>query len=414
MLFFFLLTDGFQFVPKPLMLFGLNLFGKDYALMFIVAIFLSYLITGRLKTYHSDPVKKWIYLFYAFLLVAIVIDLRINPSIPGFILVVRQYLFLLCFFIFNDIEISLWERIGKTLLKITVFQCVLCLLQLIVGVPLLTMGGVTETPELGFRWFRYTNLPYFIYLLVFVVILSPRGMIKYKNNILLLFLVAIIFTLTRTLILGLFITMFVAIITNVLATQKKMIPLLLFIVLLTLPIIGTRVASSFSDIGNTFSTNFEASDDQNLTFTWRMALAAERTIYVASSTKMQFFGLGFIHENDLSDQLFLIGHLNDEGIPVQLDQGDIAWPNLFLRLGFLGTFLYIMVAVSLGRFFYKHKRNFVAGAAFLYLIYSLIISFASNNVSAADFYIMLFALYFYVRQVVKVSPAELNYKTMPQ
>lgn len=398
MLYFFLLTDGFQFVPEQIMLFGLNYYGKDYALIFTIVVFLSYLITGRITAYKKDNVRVWIYLFYVFLFIAIVVDLQRNPSIVGFLLMVRQYFHLLIFFILPDIPLPLFYRLGRSLFKLTIFQTILFMSQMVTGVRLLTMGGLSESYEPGFLWYRPTNLPYFIYIFLFITLLLPKEKLKYKNQLLILFVLAILLTLTRTLILGLFITVFVAMLAGLLKAGKKVIPVFVFIALCALPIIGARVMSSFSDLGGGFSSNFEKPDDNNLTFTWRMALTAERAAYVSNDTKSRIFGIGFIHEKDFGGQPFIVGHLNEEGEPVQLDQGDIAWPNLFLRLGFVGTFFYVMLAISLGIYYYKNREDTYAAAAFLFLIYATIITFASGMFSFADFFVIPYFIYYFIRK----------------
>src|SRR3546814_7598551 len=111
LIFLFLLTDGFQFIPQPFMLFGFNLYGKDYALVFTLTILMSYLVVRRVRF----PVKSLVFIgllcFLIYLVVASYVDLAYyNPSLSGFILMFRVILFLLIYFWFDKLDKKFFER----------------------------------------------------------------------------------------------------------------------------------------------------------------------------------------------------------------------------------------------------------------------------------------------------------------
>jgi hypothetical protein len=77
---------------------------------------------------------------------------------------------------------------------------------------------------------------------------------------------------------------------------------------------------------------------------------------------------------------FKIGLIEElSGATVQLDTGDISYSILFLRLGYLGSFLYLLLFVYLMVFFYKKRDNRYAFFSFLYLILTIGVSFFSAN-----------------------------------
>ncbi|MBB2149899.1 hypothetical protein GM920_13435 [Pedobacter sp. LMG 31462] len=398
LIFLFLLTDGFQFVPEPLMLFGFNLYGKDYALIFTLAILMSYLIAGKVRF----PVKSIVFVallcFLIYLVFAAYIDLAYyNPSFSGFMLMFRVNLFLLTYFWLDKIDKKLFERLFKTIFIITVIQSILCLIQIPTGLRLLTGGGITAFDELGIPWVRYTNLPYFLMPCLFILLMNKTLVIHYKGGIIVLFLITILFTLTRTLILGLILTMGFAVLSGLFNQQKKVIFWFVFMFILTLPIIGARLLSSTDDI-NAAVSDKSVEQGSNMTFAYRIFHVTERYLYVSKDPKHEFFGIGFIHERDFPKDTFLLGHRNEKYEATQLEQDDVSWSNLFLRYGIFGTVLYMFIFVAFVVAFFKQKTNGINAAAIMFMIMTLILSFASGKFSQADYFLVPMFFFFYIRK----------------
>jgi len=399
LIFLFLLTDGFQFVPEPLMLFGLNLYGKDYALAFSLAILMSYLITGKIRFPYKSGVFLSILVFLIFLFIGSLIDVKYyNPSFSGFLLMFRVNLFFLTYFWLSKIDKKLFERVFRVIFIITIIQSVLCLLQIPTSVRLLTGGGVTEFNDLGFHWIRYTNLPYFLMPCFFIVLMNKDIKVPNRGYIITLFLVTILFTLTRTLILGLVITIGISVVAGMFRTQKKIIFGFAAMFILLLPIIGARLMSSTKDINSAVTADsFEAGSD--MTFAYRMFHLTERVVYVAKDLKHEIFGIGFIHERDFPKDTFLLGHKDKDYVTTQLEQDDISWSNLILRYGFLGTALYVIVYLSFCVCFFKRKSIPAGSAAFMVMSISFILTFASGKFSQADFFLVPMFFFFYMRKL---------------
>ncbi|MDR7372353.1 hypothetical protein [Flavobacterium aquidurense] len=411
LIFLFLLTDGFQFIPEPVLLFGFNVYGKDYALIYSLSIFFLLCLTGRITFPHKSIVFFSITLFSVFLLCAAIVDIGFyNPSLPGFLLIFRVNLFVLTYFWLNKIDVEVYNKVFVFILKITIIQSFLCILQVPFGVKLLTGGGITDFDVLGFNWCRYSNLPYFLFPCLFILLMCKDLIVPYKKYILMLFFMVIFFTLTRTLILGVVLTIGLSVLLGFFKNQKKLVFSFVVIFILFLPVIGARILSSTDDI----NTVVDADDIENgteMTFAFRIFHMGERYLYVNQDLKHKIFGIGFIHEIDFPRDVFIFGHKDDSknGAIIQLDQGDISWSNLFLRYGIFGTLLYFLLFMSFLICFYKNNRQPVAAAGFMFMIISLILSFGSGNFSQFDFFLVPMFFFFYLREV-KEKPFLLNLK----
>jgi len=400
--FLFLLTDGFQLIPEFIFKWGVPIYGKDYALVFVLVIFFSETFIKGINFY-KNKIFLAILFFLLYTVLALIIDLTwFSPSFIGSLLIYRVNLFFLSYFWLSTISTSTYSKLFKVILIITVFQSLICLLQIPFGVKLLTGGGIAEYTEMGFKWIRFTNLPYFLLPCLFILMLEKKTYIPYRKTMIFLFIITILFTLTRTLIIGLFITICFAIFLGLLNGQKKLIIILLSIFVISSPLIGSRLISSTQDFNNAINQN-EISTNDGMTFTYRILHTTERYLYISKSLKGIFFGIGFIHERNFPDDTFLIGHVdydNDYRI-TQLEQDDISWSNLFLRFGIIGSIIYLFVFYTFLNHFYKLKNNSIASSGFLFLIMSFILSFSSGRFSQADFFIIPIMFLFSLNSIYK-------------
>lgn len=395
LIFLFLLTDGFQFIPEPLMLLGLNLYGKDYALVFTIVIFFSYLITLKIVFPHKTIVFFGLVLLLLYLVVAFYVDLSFyNPSFKGFLLIARVNLFLLAYFWMSKINQRLFERLFRFILILTIIQSILCLIQIPLGIRLLTMGGISKFVDLGFSWIRYTNTPYFILPCLFITLMDKKIKVPYKSYIIILFLLTLLFTLTRTIILGLVFTFALAILLGFFKNQKKVVFWMTAMFILTLPVIGARLLSSTEDIKTAVSED-PISQGSNMTFAYRIFHATERYLYINQDLKHEIFGIGFIHEKEFPKDTFLLGHKDENNMTTQLEQDDISWSNLFLRFGIVGTIIYVFFFITFCISFFRARYSSISTASFMFMIMSFVLTFANGRFSQADFFIIPMFLFFY-------------------
>jgi hypothetical protein len=119
------------------------------------------------------------------------------------------------------------------------------------------------------------------------------------------------------------------------------------------------------------------------TFTFRLALLFERNQYLLEHPKSMFIGAGLLAEdskqvNQMFDfQIGLADIVTNQ--TMQLDSPDISYSSLLLRMGYLGTLLYLSLFIYLMVFFYKHKENKYGLFSFLFLVLSMGTSFFSAN-----------------------------------
>jgi hypothetical protein len=145
--------------------------------------------------------------------------------------------------------------------------------------------------------------------------------------------------------------------------------------------------------------NFTLEGNVQGNFSFRIFQAAERLNYISQSLQYEIFGVGNITEQNFP-YIFKTGLRNESGIVTQLDTADIAWTLLFLRLGFLGTFIYLIFYVNILFKFYKLKfSNPLVITTFVYLFINLsIISFASSNIATGQFWIFPILIYYHLEK----------------
>jgi hypothetical protein len=135
--------------------------------------------------------------------------------------------------------------------------------------------------------------------------------------------------------------------------------------------------------GNVSEAEFNINDLTDATFTFRILHLLERNQYLLEHPRAMFLGAGLIPENSkLVDKMFdfKIGLVEElTGATAQVDTADISYSSLFLRLGYLGTFLYLSLFVYLMVYFYKKRNNRYAFFSFLYLVLTFGDSFFSAN-----------------------------------
>lgn len=150
------------------------------------------------------------------------------------------------------------------------------------------------------------------------------------------------------------------------------------------------ISKRFDDAGEDMQSIDAGSKEVVGNFSFRMLLFAERANYISQDPQRIVFGVGSIQEKDFPTT-FLIG-LNDEEHhrPTQLDTGDIAWATLVLRLGFVGTLIYVFaVFVPFIIYCYKRRREVIPYCLLIYTLVSLLlISFTYKEIAASYFWLM--------------------------
>ena len=140
----------------------------------------------------------------------------------------------------------------------------------------------------------------------------------------------------------------------------------------------------------------------NATMTYRLAWLYERTSYlIERPIGEQIFGMGLISDSQPIVQKiynFRLG-LEDQttGFLSQLSTADISYGNLICKLGFVGTFIYLYMIISIAIFFYRRKELnpiFSICAATLMMLFVLGISGGGlSNINNFVYLFIFIALY---------------------
>lgn len=125
-------------------------------------------------------------------------------------------------------------------------------------------------------------------------------------------------------------------------------------------------------------------------FSFRWLLMAERAIYISQEPQRIVFGIGTIQEKDFPT-IFSIGYYdNERHRPNQIDTGDNAWAPLMMRLGFVGTGVYICaIFIPFIVLCHNKRKEVYSFCLLIYILVSLvIISFTYNEITSSGFWFM--------------------------
>ena len=169
---------------------------------------------------------------------------------------------------------------------------------------------------------------------------------------------------------------------------------------------GKEGTNTFDDIQNVINLDYRNAaingyDDEGGTFAFRVLLFIERYDYFVKNPQYMLTGIGVRHADSpytKRDFCFVLGSnkLNkDTGIwePSQITSSDLVWFTPFMRFGFLGLSLYVLITIRFAYFFYKRKNyGVVAMSAFLYYSLLIILSFKNDMLFAPKQVLLLFLL----------------------
>lgn len=313
---------------------------EDTGLLLYILWFISFLVKGRISSSH--PLKGCVLMFFIFLIVSGIYDIFIDTSAVDVVKYLRQWLLLTVVFIAPNLSIYTIKRSLKQLTIITVCICLLLLLTHItnfniIGLKALEGRGI-KPPSYSMicalilfanPW-KYKAVKKYIYIAILILPSLLSLKVTYVITIVLMF---VLYTMAKT----------------------DSTPARKVIMFLTTLVASVFVLSSSNDLmgrmiemrtnlSSQSISNIEAEDN----FTYRLAHAAERLMYILESRDKSIRGLGFISEENYKEDAFQIGLWSEHSrSTVQLDTGDIAWSILFLRLGLLGITIYLILYFKL-------------------------------------------------------------------
>ncbi len=410
-LFFFFLFDGFQIIPEKFFETGMGISkSTDFALLYIIILF----IYGIINTKDFIPINKLALLLGGYLLfIMCLIGISYYTYHIPFVEIIRTsryYLFALSYFVLRRLTKEEISSILKILFCIVIFQSILFTIQGFTGIALLIGAESHKSAKLITRFY---NSPLMLYFFVFYGIFNNPFTGKYKYISALICIVCVYMPLHRSLtisfililILGLFLKM------GKIKQFINYLPMLLLCVIPLVAVMGAQLASrTMNDINSVTTGEFVDIEEIELgeesTLLFRIAHFYERYMHILEKPIETAFGSGLMaEESNYTNKKFdfIVGLENEKtGEIVQLETSDIAWSNLIIRYGIIGTLIYLTIYISIMIFYYKHRKVRYALSTFLYLLLLLFTSITSNQLYYV--YMLVFPLMFFDMTLEKNNP----------
>ena len=393
LLFFFFATSGFNLIPEEITKFAFISKGSDYAFLILVGIVFIDILYNK-GYFKRDNFTNYLIAFATFLIICIFYSKFFVKLGWGEILrTIRYQFFWVAYFLFRSLPKESLEKLLKYLFFVAVFTAFLFLLQIVIDKNILIKTGVGYVRLFGIKIPRYYNQPDLLFFFTFMALYhNPlKGILKYVSMFILT--AALLGAFHRSLIGCFLISVIIGYAIGLPYLKRIYFTVISSILLLFVVIFMGNMfmhSRTYLDIQAVVSGNIDAKEfnidnlgGEEGTFTFRILHLLERNQYLIDHPKAMVLGAGLIPEDSkLTDKMFdfKIGLVEElTGATIQLDTGDISYSVLLLRLGYLGTFLYLLLFIYLMVFFYKKRKNGYALFSFLYLILSFGDSFFSAN-----------------------------------
>lgn len=400
------LTDGYN-IAIDRVLGGLK--NVDLALIYSIVIMGVLVITHKYKPIPLKTNKSfvWLCIFIAasFIFSMTYYKISFFDTLQGG----RFLLLVLCYPILLNMSATSMQKLLHLLAWFTVWMAVVDVLQIILQHPILPTYAITKDNSLGLIRF-YSFSPFTVFYLI-VTILNPSFYGKYTKLVMALFVVCLLGTFARSLILF---TGAAIVLALIFSGRKRLIikyALLMGLVALPfLPMLSERFGGdTSSDIQNVLVGNIEFSSyeqQSNGNFTYRISWVLERVFYLVDRPWVeQFFGMGLLSDSSpISNRMydFIVNiKFYDTGIVQQLKSPDIAYGTMLAYYGFGGMVVYFYFLWNVFREFYRsrhHHPYYVASA--VWILYIFLLSFFSDKLSMISIFCLCFVILAYRKKLI--------------
>ena len=362
--------------------------------------------------WRNDGITKWIYIYMLFYAAEYLVTTALGWESPlNGLKVIRISFLMWGYFIFRSIPFETFEQFIAVALRITLLQAFFYFLQF-VGINLLADNTLnterTEEAGLNFAW----NIPT---LTIFYFYYTLKSDFDRRVKLVLssIFLIMIYLTFIRGMIIAVLIGLAYYIFRQ--SDRRRLIPVavgFILLILLSATIMNRKTERSTGNsiseqLVEIFSDPAGLADSYNGsgTFTFRMAMLAERVFYLIDNPEYLLTGVGVMHEDSPETAAkfdFMIGTINEDkdGGKCIIESGDITWVPIVLRYGLIGLALHIMMFVVIFRTARKRKDFLFVLAP--YYIAAFLMSFdGSFYESPLQLYLMV--LFFSVLSIPNTS-----------
>lgn len=406
---FFLVTEGFQFIPAELLIFPQFGIVRPYDWLLVFCLVILCLKPGVFINRNFNNQYSFVKVYFIFLILMLLYNIAfLKIDLIVIAKVIRTYLYFIIIFPLITLKVKDFQKIFVVLIYATSFASLLYILQPIFGYSILQMASEVSFNQ-GDGLIRFYNLPYLLIPVLFYL-LSTNNVLQIKCNYLLLALntASIFLSQHRNLILAAILCYGIYII---IINRFKIGNIILFIFLGSIMlfifdnIFDNRISKGLDDLSEvnfnmTFSSIQATPVSEITTSEFRLYHFLERYYYIKNDLSEYFLGIGLINEDSKTAELlpFHIGLEDEYGQIFQVYTDDIAWSMILLHLGLFGLLMSFYFYFSLLKMFYAHMIDSLSIVALIYIVMLFFTSFYGSTLIMPYSILMLmfFASYCFV------------------
>lgn len=348
-----------------------------YLFMFVPALF-------NKNACFKGKIQNAVTVFYVFLLLNGLYDIYKGTSIGDVLRYIKGWSFLSLIYIYKTFKP---KQVLNSLRIVCQVTFVVCLCMVILSVFDIDFGHSILVAK-GGRGYKPPSFAILCSVLYIINIFKVNNLIRYTYA--LIYLAPIVLNVKMTYLLSviLIIVIYLLMRKSINISNKIIAVFLSGIVIIGFFTFNTNVSSRLIDLTSGITSALQGDVEDN--FSYRLLHATERLNFILDSPSTAIRGIGYISEVNYKDVTFELGVWNDSLKRVdQLNNGDIVWSNLFLRLGLLGLCIYLFMYFRFLGVFYKYRFNNKCNSAFfLFLLISLLFTSLGNDlIGYGDFFI---------------------------
>ncbi len=418
-LFFGFVTNGYQLIPPSILMVGAPTDKMtDLALIYLIVALISR-SKALWTVMRQEPVFRWVGLFVAFVALDGIYSLIAQGyELGGVLRIFRVNLFLLSFGVFFVVPTAALVRVLHTLAVITVIQCIVYLIQIPLNLGLLNSSlagseiAIHNASETGLV--RFYNLPAYLTPVLFYYLFQFRCRTWLRHGLVLsVLLLTVLAPLHRSYIFTLLLVISLFVLLRKSHSQRILYLAILLIIgfsVSMVDVISSRLGKGITDFTNTFTTgkSLITTDIGDNTFAYRMAHLSERIGHVIQTPIGYVFGIGLLSEDTRQAQRLSFetgAHSQSTDQVSQIDTGDIAWSVLILRLGFIGTIVFVIMLIRFIRLFSRYQTVPFSTVGLLTLAVTFLTSFAGTELLMIPFRTLLVLLAVVVVKISQRAPS---------
>lgn len=380
--------------------------GQNAFFFSVIFIFCCWLKKNKSKKYREIAAieKIAILMFLYTSIIALYTLLTGKESLFNVIALMKPYTAFLAIFFIKDISAEDCVKSIKTTFKLTTIVGIIAVLQVVLHFNIFGFTSLDYNEGVDRFWSPYTLAS--LCLFISLILLKKRKMAFFV-----FFLFLVLLPLRRGLIVSVAATLALYYLYQLKhGTLNKSIFLVILLGGLSFTVLVNRFTASGDNAVEDLSVissgqaDYVGQQKGNVSggsFMLRALILIERVDYLVQNPSKMLTGVGLIHEDTAQKMFnFYLGSrktVNGEIIYQQIDNGDIVWPPILMRIGFIGLFLYLLFFFKLLKFYYSYiKYSKWAFVGFCFLFNYLVNSIADYPLT--DYH--AFLLYYIILVIV--------------